>query len=438
MPHLSMTHSGPRLRVPADARPDYDLRYGLGHIWQLSPTQIAVQANRRPAGVPVVDLEDGGDLFVIERLEDLASTPAIPLLRNEASVHPRNGQAITLVRYPANGGFVPLGARLADGSPHPHAGTGFGLSIILGYPADNSVKRPEATADIVHLWELQQYRFDGAEFHVEQREILGCDAVYPGAHIWRQPLGQAIPDGEDLLAGIVSSVDGQRYPGMFRWRRRDGAWRPVAHHPVPAPDHCVEPAIIRDLDGALLMSVRTNDWWLADRLRVYRSTDTGQTWELWLDDELMRSHGPVILQQTLAGEPYLITNPLRRPCIDNHGRTCHSTWMREDLHIFKLTEDRRHVQNPVHLFDARRSFGVARHDSAGHVNFWYLDHPIAANVRLADGRWHTLVPFRVCELWEVCTDASSTPYTGLWIEELHGGAPADGAAIHADPWHFEV
>lgn len=34
-------------------------------------------------------------------------------------------------------GFAPLGAKLDDGSPHPHEGTGFGIILVRVYPTDN-------------------------------------------------------------------------------------------------------------------------------------------------------------------------------------------------------------------------------------------------------------------------------------------------------------
>ena len=38
-----------------------------------------------------------------------------------------------MVKYPVRGGFIPLGAKLSDGTPHPHAGTGFGTSQAMAW-----------------------------------------------------------------------------------------------------------------------------------------------------------------------------------------------------------------------------------------------------------------------------------------------------------------
>jgi hypothetical protein len=189
---------------------------------------------------------------------------------------------------------------------------------------------------------------------------------------------------------------------------------------------------VRDTDGSLLVAVRPRAWEVADHFRVFRSTDDGATWRKHLDDPAMRAHSPVALSRTVSGWPILLANPLRRTCRRSDGAVMHASWMREDLQAFALTEDRGHVATPHHLFDARQMFGSARQSTGGHPNFWYVDHPAAGVFRLGDGRWHGLVPFRVCDLWEVCTDAAPADPSGFWLEELS----EPGETATSGPWRF--
>lgn len=429
---LSMTVPGPVVTEPFDSAPGRRLRYGLATIWQVSPTEIAVQVNRRPCCIPVVDLEDGSDLFVTDRIEGLKTARPQPLLRNREGVHPRSGAPLILVHYPVTGGFVPLGAKRADGTPHPHAGTGFGVGVVLGYPADHSVARPEGAGDVHQYLVLQQYRYDGARFEVQVSADIPCDELLPGWWLHRHALGPAVADGDDLLFAHVTRRDGgPAVPGVARWRRGANGWAPDDYQVAGGIENVCEPSLVRDTDGALLMAVRPLTWEVADHFTVLRSADGGRTWELRVNDPAMRAHSPVVLAATANGHPVLFANPLRRTCIRGDGTMLHAAWMREDLHAFPLTDDRRHVQTPSVLLDARQRLGPARQKEGGHPNFWYLDHPIAGTFRLGDGAWHVLVPFRVGELWEVCTDAPPTEASGCWIGELHGDDDAP-----RPPWVF--
>ena len=434
-----MTLSGPRIRdasLSVDGRPCV---YGLGVIYQVAPTQIAVQVNRRPSGVAVVDYEDGVDCFVIDRIEALGDTAPTPILRNAYDRHPETGQRIILTTYPAVGGFVPLGAKRDDGSPHPHAGTGFGLAVVLGYPADHADPRPERRGDTLHRWSLQQWRFDGRRFIVEHTDMLHADAVLPDLWVlFRHPITPARQDGDDLLlpvsAGRAGAAPGS---GISRWRRIDNAWRPVDFTPVTPGDYSIEPSLIRDVDGQWLLSVRgygltdeTRPRWTEgvpetwDALRLYRSPDAIH-WREAMTLHVMRSISPIVLNRTVEGQPFFAGNPLRRACFDARGRLRQVAWMREDLFLWPITDDRASVGRPVNVLDARSAFGACRDDPARHVNFWAIDHPVGAVVRLADGRWHSLLGFRLCDTWEILQDDPPTAQSGYWLESIHATTPGD-------------
>ena len=96
--------------------------------------------------------------------------------------------------------------------------------------------------------------------------------------------GNAVPDGTDLVAAVAvqadSSKDGEQ-AGLARWRRGpNGCWGVAEFQPIPDASGVCEPTLVRDIDGALLLSARgtyltgNNQAFL-----VWRSEDGGSTWE---------------------------------------------------------------------------------------------------------------------------------------------------------------
>ena len=70
-----------------------------------------------------------------------------------------------MVKYPVAGGFVPVDAKTADGSAHPHSGTGFGVSEVV--PIDSETHLYDFT---YRMLELYQFAYDGQDFQVLSRE----------------------------------------------------------------------------------------------------------------------------------------------------------------------------------------------------------------------------------------------------------------------------
>jgi hypothetical protein len=76
------------------------------------------------------------------------SGQVVPISRNTIVDDPAAGEKRVFVAFPEIGGFIPLGARRADGTPHPHAGTGFSLGRSLGYfLKENGAPRPPDPAN---------------------------------------------------------------------------------------------------------------------------------------------------------------------------------------------------------------------------------------------------------------------------------------------------
>ena len=196
-----------------------------------------------------------------------------------------------MVKYPIRGGFVPLGARLEDGSPHPHAGSGFGVNMAVAWTADQCKEYPEA--EKYHYVEVYQLAYDGVDFSVTRTDQISVEEMLEGAHLLNPGVCAAIPDGEDLLLPMGEAVvAGAQREGVTRWSREGEGWRPIDFVPVvetPRPDRVYEgeawrgtdaglepePSLVRDRDGSLLFCARGDGEPFYNNIRLWRSRDGG-------------------------------------------------------------------------------------------------------------------------------------------------------------------
>jgi hypothetical protein len=415
--------AGPRdLVFPSDAPSGQQWVYQCGFPFQISPTEAALFCNIRVCGTRIVDIEAGTDVVIFDRLDRIGPERATPLLRIEEVDHPRTGERVYLVGG-CVGGFVPLGARRPDGSPHPYAGTGFGLCHVMGYPArleQASDTHLDMNSDIYTFIEVQQYAYDGRRFQVTDRRRYDLDGLLPGWSILSFGLSPAIPSGDDLLFGISSDRVNDWDSGLSRWRRGpDGRWLPVAYRLLNR--HTMEPTLVRDLDGALLMAFRP---WMPTNPRprsldILRSADEGETWQPVIREEVFNLGTPLLLCRAADGTPYVVTNRYREPLLHRHAK-------REMIWLWPLADDRRRLLEPMLVRDGTADLGPPPNGSV-----WRLDHPSGCTVRLADGRWRHVLAYRVLEDAEMRTNAGATPMTGCYVEEVFSAGPAE------PPWHFE-
>jgi len=458
---------GPRLSEAADTNGPYSYWYGLGSLLQISATRALLIANRRTVGVDVVDLEDGADGFIIDTIDQIDPAQAIPLVHNEQATHPRTGQRLIMVQHCSVGGFVPLGACLSDGQPHPAAGTGFILATAVGHGADLS-ENVLNMQDTHSLRVVLQIRYDGRELSIVKVERYEPGQAPFGLYSFRHPLQNAIPDGEDLLTGVsIAPIDPEAGPipsqhphargqfgrnrgcAIWRWRYGSDGWQPVSSVPVTGPDISAEPTLIRDTDDSLLMSVRGKGLDVPpgevldglentyEHFRVYRSTDNGQTWQPAVHLPRQRTATPVVLSRTAGGLPYLSANPYdSQPERDAQGRMVMSTRRRDHLCCWALTADRRGVSEPSRIVDATAAFGPAHaisHPALKHDNGWFLDHPIGSVLQLGDGELGTYLCFRVTDTGVNACGAIPTPEHGLYIERV----TVQGDPPPAPIWRFD-
>ncbi|MFN0171204.1 MAG: sialidase family protein [Bryobacteraceae bacterium] len=426
-------------------------RYGLAYPFQVAPRLGGILCNIRREFGPGVDFEVGSDVVLFDNLRAMGKAFAIS--RNHEGPNPKTkppNQPAIMVKYPIQGGFVPLGAKRTDGSPHPHAGTGFGVVSVQAWPPDDRYvpkrrsgeaavylgRRPYPGVERYEFNELQQYRFDGSEFRALKTEAVAFSDLISGWTILNRGITCAIADGDDLLLPLVGGKEESRSgAGISRWKHGDNGWRAVSFTPVSGADQAFEPSLIRDTDGSLLMCARGSGEEYYNDVRVWRSTDGGAQWKKIIHARGIISSTPVVLNQAADGTPYVVANlnevlmhptdPRYRYPVDAQGRTRAGGWLREKLCLWPLNAGRTELEAPILVRDCRADFGAPPGGTT-----WNIDHPIAATLQLADGAWHNVLAVRVVERGEVTHLMGPTPQTGTYLEEV----VSSGTAIPT--WRF--
>lgn len=401
------------IRIPENVKSGESWRYGAGFPFQLAKGKVGVFTNIRRDGTQYIDLEAGNDIIIFDKLSGISGKNAVPVSRTAEEVNPKTGEPSIIVRYDVLGGFVPLGCKLANGSAHPHGGTGFGLSQTSYFPIKFSKKKPFTEYDNVGPLEYFEFSYDGKEFKVTKSERMartgGLLSGYGG--FAGGGLSCAIPDGEDLLFGIgfEKSMDTQKYiyrdwgyvAGVSRWRHSEEGWSLVSFVPVTGEGNFVEATLIRDIGGNLLLGARggSGGGSFMHTISVWNSKDNGQTWEQIIDKDDIRSEAPICLNQAADGTPYVGANPY------GHNR--------EVIYIWLINKERTDLESPILVRDCRKDFGL---DLGGYP--WRADHPSASTVLLSDGEWHNLLFYRVVGDGEVRNGILPAPQTGLYIDEV--------------------
>jgi len=402
------------LTEPAQMPEGKVLRYGLGFPFQVAKGKAAVFCNLRLENVTVYDYEYGTDVILFDDLANISTEGAVPVSRNETHKDPQTGEDRIVVKYPVIGGFVPLGAKRADGTPHPHAGTGFGICQAISFPMND--KGEFSWKDkYIHRLESHQFSYDGEAFTgVKGTPQEGHTHPPIGDTGWRinaPGITNAVPDGDDLLQALHAVKGGVSASGLARWRRSEGVWRPVEFSPVtPQGESWAEPSVVRDGDGSLLFNARGVGEGRANLVKVWRSADAGATWELIIDSPRTRQEAPVSISRTADGTPYI------GACLPAHGR--------ETLCIWPLKADRTALGNAIVVRTARGEFGPPPGGST-----WMVDHPSGAVVLLGDGKWHNVLAYRILQHAEF-SGKEPARHSGCYLEEVFSSGPA------IPPWRF--
>ncbi len=414
-----------------------NFRYGLGFPMQVGPHQAALLCNLRTEQMPTGDFENGADVLLFDDLDAISRAQATPITRNERYTDSANASRI-VIKYPIVGGFVPFGARRADGEAHPHAGTGFGVSEALDFPmyADGSYSKADKTKSMIRHTVVHQFTYDGKRFAAHEEPADGDGITIPGSDwiIHCNGLHTAIPDGDDLLyAACATTGDASlcdptpAAAGVSRWQFRDDRWQPSHFEPVsmsrqaaeprilygePLELTAAEPSLVRDHDGSLLFTARMCGDDEEDHVvRVWRSQDGGRSWSVIIDQSQARGQAPITINRAADGTLYLAANALGRE--------------RDLLWLWPLNRQRTGLLEGLEIRDALTEFGPP---PTGPV--WFMDHPTAVTLRLADGEWHHVLVYRVMDRGEH-SGAAPPPQTGIYVEEV----TSTGRVI--PEWNFE-
>ncbi|MBL9214938.1 MAG: hypothetical protein JNG83_05635 [Opitutaceae bacterium] len=432
------------LEAPLDAPAGETWRYLLSYPFQVGPNTAALYLNLKQYLFQAQDFESGLDVVTFDRLEDIRADRAVAVCRKEIAPNPNNGGLPALInKYPGQLGFVPFGAKRADGQPHPHAGTGFALVATAARPLDHSegfatmpdrIGIPLYRGAKQHLTlELYQLRYDGTRFTVGPREVLlGPDLLPSSGYTFENGgMGCAIADGDDLIAGMKGKPrDGKADAcGLMRWRRTGGAWRPAAFTAITPEDDSLEPTLVRDVDGGLLMHVRARRH-LGPPIRVWRQPAAGQPWQQCIHLNRMIPSTPVTINRAADGTPFLACNlyqpefKLPAGLVSDGGisRLEPVGWRgeRSTLCVMPLNEARDGFDAQFIARDPRTEFGLPPHGTV-----WAVDHGTASPLRLADGQWRCFMGYRLLEWKENTHFIPPSPQTGTYLDEVVSfGTPA--------------
>jgi hypothetical protein len=450
-PIHGVTRGLARLQTPPNTPRGEIWRYGYGFPFQASPTQAVILANIHRKRARVEDFEVGSDAIVFDNTRLLSADRAVEVSRIHREFNPNANEPADMVKQCPVGGFVPLGAKRDNGSPHPHVGTGFGIAMAIAYAVDDGdLSKPYRGVYLgaqSHIYyELLQFAFDGVDFRVTRTDRVGLDQLVPGRLFLNCPMRMAIPDGDDLLAAGVIGLPGSTTQnvmgteasgsGVVRWRRGTEGWRAVSFHPVAMEFVNFEPSLIRDTDGALLFSVRPG--YTAENKRdivVWRSRDNAASWQQMIHVKSIRYQSPITINQAADGAPYVVCNHFVSAMMNYEGAFTDGfsrITSREMLCLWPLNERRDGLLSPHVVSFPRYHFGPppvgidGASDDGNTIKGrdWTCDHPSAGNVRLADGQWHNLLCHRLLAQAEVQGGIPPTPHSGLCIEEVLTSGPA--------------
>jgi hypothetical protein len=136
------------------------------------------------------------------------------------------------------------------------------------------------------------------------------------------------------------------------------------------------------------------------------------------------SQAPITLNQAADGTPFITANlqsvmPGPRDPLSlsaKGGRMVEAGKnSRNTLSLWPLKEERSGLAEPISVRDCRAEFGPP---NGGSNWTWRADHPSAMTVRLADGKWHTLLGVRVQDYREIKEAMAPTPHTGMYVHEV--------------------
>ena len=207
----------------------------------------------------------------------------------------------------------------------------------------------------------------------------------------------------------------------------DNGWQPVSFIPVTTPgESWFEPSLIRDVKGSLLFSARCD---AGGPISIWESADGGK-WKRLIYVDNARAYAPVVLNQAADGTPFLVTTmaaSLDRNILEIVPANTQRNGLEKPILARNGLEE--FGPGPVILRKEANEFGPAPNKRGG----WHIDHGTGNVVRLADGRWHAIITYRVDAQAEHFGQPS-TPFTGHYVEEVFSsGEPRPTGFIFDEP-----
>jgi len=444
------------LTIPPDRPPCGSLRYALGFPFQAGPRTCGLMVMRMTEETPNYGFLDGTDVILLDELKPPHPSQIFVASRSEIENNDADKTQRLLLRSPLLGGFVPLGALRADGTPHPYAGTGFGLAQAHRFSFRDG-RFSWGDPGRVDLNEIFQFSYDGKTFTSKSSELRSQNdeaSLRIGDTGWSilvSGLTNAIPDGDDLLFAVMAArVDGTAVGiGIIRWVFRQGTWQAVGYDPVvttsgPVPqgpnpkERCpwMEPSLARANDNSLFFSARGADSFQQEGdvgqgygMSVWHSVKAGE-WNLVLDEPKTRLNSPVTVNVATDGSPYLVSNPYDPAFVPETTQTGRG---REKLVLWPLAAEGTKLAPFRLVRNCLTEFGQPPTpiDSGAIPENWMADHPNGVTVRLKDGHWHHLLAYRICHSPRyIPSGAKPSPHSGCYIDEIISQGPAQPA------WRF--
>ena len=368
--HLDITHHGHILHAPTrqPQHTTHSVAYHVGRCFQLDQRNCLLVVSMDEQGGH--DLCVGNDAFIFQKLSDIKPENAIPLNSPDPDYSLKHSAGTAyLAKYTITGGFVPLGAKLPNGNPHPAAGTGLLISEAVTFDLERSQADQNSEATI----ECLQVSWDGANLRVNQRTCLDS---FLGHTIVGLPLSHFLLDGDHFLAPFTT----EQGIVVIRFDYDSAQWQPTQAGQPFRTYQC--PPLLPNLNGEFEPCIqKLNNQYLVHTRgcdpngRLYTSSD-GLNYQLAITH--WNNMIPQVLNAGLDGSLYLATNP-------------NKDLLRNPLVALPFTGDT--FGDPIILHDED---GI-RDDKQDKIPF--VDLALGVNVFL-ENRWRHLLWYRICDLKE--------------------------------------
>ena len=369
--------------------------YELGKVFQLDKDTSLLVASMREQGGH--DFAVGNDGFVFRKLSDISAEKAIPINRLDPNYKLKSGAIGVMGKFPASGAFVPLGAKLPNGKPHPAAGTGFIFSGTITFLPDRTEGHPQATRED-RVVDFVQLRWDGKSLTIISRESV---VSLLGVRVGRVGLSNYLPQDVGFLCPFAADDGSATTVIRFDWNGKrwapTAAGKPFITAVVPEEQkrlrvyrYLETEASIQKLDDRYLVYTRGRD----PKGRVYVSSD-GLNYKFLFDRTSPTS--PQTLNKGLDGSLYMATNQAQG-------------FPRNPLVAYPLGDNQFRDGTIIHDEKGIR-------DSKG-PEVPFVDHGVGVNI-LLEGRWRHFFLYRICDLRETNGEgAAPKPNTGLYMAEM--------------------